>query len=104
MSIVTEVDVDVGFTSTLGGETAEIVASEQGQEDDLVAQQRKVMGNVTPYPTRHQAHRAGVGVARHKGTEARGDDVGIRSADYADSHGVVFLLQLLLLGQKYKKV
>jgi hypothetical protein len=56
------------------------------------------MGNVAPYPTGRQAHRARVGVARHKGTEARGDDVGIRSADYTDSHG-----QMLCLVQKYEK-
>jgi hypothetical protein len=104
MSIVAEADVNVGFTATLGGETAEIIASEQGNKDNLIPQQSKVMGDVTPYPTRRQAHRARVGVARHKDTEARGDNVGIRSADHTDSHGLVFLLQLLLLGQKYEKV
>ena len=77
---------------------SEVIASEQGQKDDLVAQQRKVMGDVAPYPTRHQAHRARVGVARHKGTEARGDDVGIRSADHTDSH-----VLMLCLVQKYEK-
>ena len=80
----------MGFTATLCRETAEVITSEQGQEDDLVAQQRKVMGDVAPYPTRRQVHRARVGVARHKGTEARGDDVGICSADYTDSHGIMF--------------
>jgi hypothetical protein len=88
-SIVAETDVDVGFTATLGSEATEVIASEQGQENDLVAQQRKVMGDITPYPTRSQAHRARVGVARHKGTEARGDDVGIRAANYTDSHDVL---------------
>jgi hypothetical protein len=62
------------------------------------------MGNVAPYSTRHQAHRARVGVAKHKGAETRGDDVGIRSANHTNFHGLMFLLQRLLLGQKYEKV
>jgi hypothetical protein len=94
----------VCFSATLGGELTEVITTELRQEDDLVAQQGKVMGNIAPYPTRCEAHRARVGVTRHESVEARGNDIGIRSANYADSHGVVFLLQLLLLGQKYKKV
>jgi hypothetical protein len=88
----------VGFTATLGGETTKVVASEQGQEDDLVAQQRQVMGDVAPHSTRRQVHRAGVGVSKHKGAEARGNNVGIRSANHTDSHGI-----MLCLGQKYEK-
>jgi hypothetical protein len=100
--IVAEADVDVGFTTTLGSETTEVIASEQGQENDLVAQQRKVMGDITPYPTRSQAHRARVGVARHKGAEARGDNVGIRSANHTDSHDKLFF-STVVVGAKIRK-
>ena len=92
-SVIAETDVEVCLTATLGRETPEVVAAEHGQEDDLVAQQGEVMGDVTPHPTGGQAHRARVGVARHESLETGCDDIGIGSTYHTNSHNVSFFIR-----------